>query len=117
MVKPPPSRLRVISVIISVLCACSSLFAEQSDLVLTGREATSVQLAVSDFLQHRYSKSGDLTRYTVRVARVRKQLEITFVPDTDPRGPYPGGGTAYGPEVTYYVSLSPPRILNHLFAQ
>ena len=85
--------------------------------MLSGREATGVQLAVSDFLRHRYSTSGDLSRYSVRVARVRKQLEVTFVPDTDPRGPYPGGGTAYGPEVTYYISLSPPRILNHLFAQ
>jgi hypothetical protein len=108
--------LRVIVVVIA-FCGCSSLFAQRGDIVLSGREATGVQLAVSDFLLHRYSTSGNLTRYSVRVARVHKQLEVTFVPDTDPRGPYPGGRTAYGPEVTYHVSLHPPRILNHLFAQ
>ena len=114
--KPSQTPLRVIGIVIA-FCVCSSLFAQRTELALSGREATGVQLAVSDFLRHRYSTSGDLTRYSVRVVRVRKQLEVTFVPDTDPRGPYPGGRTAYGPEVTYHVSLHPPRILNHLFAQ
>ena len=98
-------------------CFALPAVAQQSDIVLSGREATAVQLAVADFLQHRYSTSGDLSRYTVRVARTRKKLEVTFVPDTDPRGPYPDGRTAYGPQITYYLSLHPPRILNHLFGQ
>ena len=91
--------------------------AQQGELALSGPEATGVQLAVSDFLRHGYSASGDLSHYTVRVARHARQLEITFVPDTEPRGAYPGGGTAYGPDVYYYVALHPPRILKHLFGQ
>ena len=91
--------------------------AQPIDIALTGREATAVHLAVNDFLNHRYSKSGDLSRYSLRIARSRNRLEVTFVPDTDPRGPYPGGGTAYGPDVTYYLSLRPPKIIRHLFGQ
>ena len=114
--KLAPGSLRSV-VIAIVFCTWPSLFAQRADVVLSGREATAVQLAISDFLRHRYSTSGDLTRYTVRVARVRRQLEVTFVPDTDSRGPYPGGRTAHGREVTYYLSLHPPRIVEHLFSQ
>jgi hypothetical protein len=87
------------------------------DMTLSGREASAVRLAVDDFTRHHYSASGDLSRYTLKLRRRAKQIEIDFIPDTEPRGPYPGGGTMYGPEVYYTVSLEPLKILSSLFGQ
>ena len=90
---------------------------DQSEITLTGGETAALRLAVDDFLRHRYSASGDLTRYTLKLRRGTNQLEVDFIPDTDSRGPYPGGRTDHGREVYYTISLKPLKILSSLFGQ
>jgi len=112
--------VRWLSVIAAVVLLSSRVVARDrasDDIILTGREATGLRLAVEDFLQHRYSTSGDLTHYRIQLHRGEKQLEVIFIPDIDSRGPYPGGRTDFGPEMHYTVSLMPPKILSALAAQ
>src|ERR1051326_5668197 len=63
----------------------------RDDVVLGGPEIAAARLAIDDFIQHHYSTSGDLSHYRIRFHHERDTLEIDFIPDTDPRGPYPGG--------------------------
>ena len=114
------SHLRFLAVVGALLFGASVSIASEpgsGDVTLTGPEAAAVHLAVDHFLRHRYSASGDLTRYTLKVRRGAKELEVDFIPDTDSRGPYPGGRTDHGREVYYTVSLKPLKILSFLFGQ
>jgi hypothetical protein len=113
------SRSRFI-LVFAIAALTSSAVARDSsanEITLSGREGAALQLAVDDFLRHRYSSSGDLTRYTLKLRRAATKLEVDFIPDTDSRGPYPGGRTDFGPEVYYTVSLKPLKILSSLFGQ
>ena len=83
----------------------------RDDVVLGGPEIAAARLAIDDFIQHHYSTSGDLSHYRIRFHHERDTLEIDFIPDTDPRGPYPGGA-AYGKQVLYTLSLEPAKILH-----
>ena len=99
------------------LSLCGTMAHGADDLRLTGREAAALRLAVEDFTRHRYSASGDLSRYTVKLRRSSKQLDVDFIPDTERRGVYPGGGTIYGPHVSYTVFLKSMKIVTHPFGQ
>jgi hypothetical protein len=87
------------------------------EVTLTGREAAALRVAVDDFTRHHYSASGDLTHYTLKLHRHSKHLELDFIPDTEARGVYPGGGTIYGPDVSYTVFLKSLKIVTHPFGQ
>ena len=110
-----PGLFAIASLLVA-LSACPGGVA-RDDTVLRGSEAAAIRLAIDDFSQHHYSASGDLAHYQLRLHRENDKLEIDFIPDTDPRGPYPGGGTAYGKEVIYTVSLQPLKILNSQLTQ
>jgi hypothetical protein len=64
------------------LCATLALGAD--DITLTGREAAALRLAVDDFIRHRYSASGDLTHYTLKLRRTPKQAERRVHPGRGP---------------------------------
>src|SRR5437764_1196766 len=113
------SRSRFI-LVAAVAALTSSALARDpsgSEITLSGREGAALRLAIDDFLQHRYSSSGDLSRYTLKLRRAGTRIEVDFIPDTDSRGPYPGGRTDFGPEVYYTVSLKPLKIVSSLFGQ
>jgi len=85
---------------------------------LTGPEAAAISVAVDAFKKI-YAKP-DLRHYTVELVRHKDELEITFVPDNpekvDSRHPGTlGGGTVYGPDMTYVVSLKTFKILRYNF--
>jgi hypothetical protein len=86
-------------------------------ITLTGREAAALRVAIDDFTRHHYSASGDFSHYTLKLRRSPKQLDIDFIPDTEARGVYPGGGTIYGPYVSYTVFLKSLKIVTHPFGQ
>lgn len=114
----PRSRLlAVAAALLSCVSVCIAREPSPGEVTLTGPEAAAVHLAVDHFLRHRYSASGDLTRYSLKLRRGAKELEVDFIPDTDSRGPYPGGRTDHGREVYYTVSLKPLKILSSLFGQ
>jgi hypothetical protein len=53
----------------------------------------------------------------VKLRRSSKQLDVDFIPDTERRGVYPGGGTIYGTHVSYTVFLKSMKIVTHPFGQ
>lgn len=87
------------------------------DIKLTGSEAVALGLAVDAFKQI-YAKP-DLRHYTVQLKRRGKQLEVTFVgetPKTYPPGTAgTGGGSSFGPDMTYVVALDPAKIVSSNF--
>ena len=87
---------------------------------LIGREPEALALAVSDFKKKHVSISGDLRHYTVDLKRHGKELEIVFAPDQSRLGPNEagtGGGTAYGLEVSYFISLDRIEIVRFYLAR
>ena|SRR5437764_13433520 len=113
------SRPQRLLILVPVLLAASMCVGGivRDDSLLGGPETAALRLAMDDFLQQHYSTSGDLAHYRVRLRHENDTLEIDFIPDTDPRGPYPGGGTAYGKEVIYTASLQPVKILKSQLTQ
>ena len=108
-------RLLVVAALPLASGICTTTLA--SDEMLPGIEADALRLAIDDFKQHHYSTSGDLTHYKVRLHRDADKVEIDFIPDTEQRGPYPGGSTAHGKEVIYTLSLQPVKILSSQLTQ
>lgn len=101
------------------LFLCNNLSAGES-LRLSGREVEAIGLATAEFKKHHVSASGDLTHYTVDLERSGKTVEVRFVPDQAPLGPNEagtGGGTAYGSEISYVVSLKPLKIVRYYLAK
>ena len=85
---------------------------------LAGDEAAAISVAVEAFKKI-YAKP-DLRHYTVELARHKNELEVTFMahdPErVDSRHPGTvGGGTIYGPDMTYVVSLKTFQIVRYNF--
>lgn len=103
---------------------CTLAAGESSQL--TGRESEAIAVAVADFHNNQGKTIdgsimfGDLRRYTVDLKRHGKELEIIFVPDMPPLKPNEagtGGGTIYGWEVYYFVSLKTLKIIRFHFSR
>jgi hypothetical protein len=94
---------------------------------LRGREAEAIELVTKVFKSKQGSKYegwpvyGDLRHYSVQLERHgTKKIEIIFVPDQPPLKPNEagtGGGTKYGWEVHYIVSLDRMTILEEHYAR
>jgi hypothetical protein len=93
---------------------------------LTGREAEAIQLATQMFKSKQgtnyagWPVYGDLRHYTVELERRGRKLEITFVPEQPPlkaNEAGTGGGTKYGWEVHYIISLDRMKILEEHYAR
>lgn len=105
--------------------------AEESDwkefAKLTGREAQAVAIAVHEFEKHQGTKTnkgepvyGDLQHYHVHLAKRENTLQVGFAPDLGPKDIKEGtvgGGTQYGIETYYEVSLKTLKILRQTFAR
>jgi hypothetical protein len=94
---------------------------------ITGREAQAAAIAVREFEKHQGSKTakgepvyGDLRHYHVYLARRENTLQVGFAPDLGPidvKEGTVGGGTQYGIETYYEVSLKTLKILRQTFAR
>jgi hypothetical protein len=85
---------------------------------MRGTEAAALTMAVEAF-QKIYAKP-DLRHYRVEHHRRGDQLEVTFIADQPKKKFGPGeagtgGGSIYGPDMTYVVSLSRLKILRYNF--
>jgi hypothetical protein len=93
---------------------------------LLGREAEAIAVAVGDFHKNQGKTIdgsimfGDLRHYTVELKRHGKEVEIIFIPDMPPlksNEAGTGGGTIYGCEVHYFVSLQTLKIMRFHFSR
>jgi len=85
---------------------------------MRGDEAAAIAVAVERF-KSIYTKP-DLRHYSVEYARHGKELEVTFISDEPTKHPEPnhartGGGSIYGPDMTYVVSLTTLKVLRFNF--
>ena len=85
---------------------------------IRGDEAAAIAVAVEQF-KNIYAKP-DLRHYSVEYARHGRDLAVTFIADEPTKHPAPnhaqtGGGSIYGPDMTYVVSLSTLKVLRFNF--
>jgi hypothetical protein len=85
---------------------------------MRGTETAALAVAVRAF-QNIYAKPN-LRHYSVEFQRRGDELEITFIADQPKKKFAPGeagtgGGSIYGPDMTYVVSLSRLKILRYHF--
>jgi hypothetical protein len=109
------------------LMFCSALARGEELPPLSGREVEALALTLNAFKSKQgsfYQGSpvyGDLSHYTVTLERHGRRIDITFVPEQPKsfaRGEAgTGGGTVYGWEVHYSVSLRPLKILKEDYAR
>ncbi|HEV2045999.1 MAG TPA: hypothetical protein VGQ95_05315 [Chthoniobacterales bacterium] len=93
---------------------------------ITGKEAEAIALAVKVFKSKQgttyegWPVYGDLRHYTVELKRHAGHFDVIFVPDQPhfkPNEAGPGGGTKYGWEVHYVLSLTPLKIIEEHYAR
>jgi predicted metalloendopeptidase len=95
------------------------LFASQAFAgAMRGDEAAAIAVAVERF-KNIYAKP-DLRHYSVEYARHGKELTVTFLADEPTKHSAPdhartGGGSIYGPDMTYVVSLTTLKVLRFNF--
>lgn len=117
-----------LSLLVAVACMSLNQVLRAEELPrLSGPEVEALALTAKVFKSKRgtfYEGSpvyGDLNHYTVAVERHGKTIDITFVPEQPksfaPNEAGTGGGTVYGWEVHYSVSLKPLKILKEDYAR
>ena len=94
---------------------------------ISGREAEALAIAVAEFHRHQGTRTdrgepvyGDLRHYTVEFRSRHGILSATFAPELGPRDRKEGtvgGGTQYGIEVTYDVSLQSLKVVRTHWAR
>jgi hypothetical protein len=95
------------------------LFASQAFAgAMRGDEAAAVAVAVERF-KSLYGKP-DLRHYSVEYARRGKELDVIFIADepkkhSEPNYARTGGGSIYGPDIRYVVSLTTLKMLRFNF--
>jgi hypothetical protein len=111
-----PTLWRFLFVVVITFALPRASFAEEA-VKLRGSEVAATALAVDAFKKI-YAKP-DLRHYSVQLSRHGKQLEITFIADTPktyaPGTAGTGGGSKFGPDMTYVVSLDPLKIISFNF--
>ena len=111
------ARLAIKSLLMIGLMSTHTVLAVDK-IKVAGAEAAAISVAVEAFKKI-YARP-DLRHYSVEFARRKNELEITFVAENpekvDNRHPGTvGGGTIYGPDMTYVVSLKTFKILRYNF--
>ena len=116
MSKTTNSWMRLLLVVIVTIVRSGTAFANEP-ITLKGSEAAATALAVDAFKKI-YAKP-DLRHYSVKLNRRGKQLDVTFIadsPKTYPPGTAgTGGGSKFGPDMTYVVSLDQLKIISFNF--
>jgi hypothetical protein len=113
-------------IIFACISLSDSLYAQELPR-LTGPEVEALALTLKTFKsQQGYSYEGsvvygDISHYTIALERHGETVDITFVPQQSkefkPNEAGTGGGTVYGWEVHYSVSLKPLKILKEDYAR
>jgi hypothetical protein len=116
MIKPTALlSLSLFAVTCFTACATSNVTPRQ----FTGREVAAISVATAAFKATTHG-IPDLRHYTVEIAPRGRELEVTFIADPDPP-PHPpnwagtGGGSVYGQDIRFVVSLSTLKVVRFNF--
>jgi hypothetical protein len=83
---------------------------------LKGRDLEAVEVALRQFRENHFSRSGDLRHFTIEVKRRGDKIAVAFAPDLDERSHrITPAENKYGVWVTYFVSLRTMRIVAYHF--
>jgi len=84
------------------------------DVELKGREVEAIEVALRQFRENRYSKSGDLKHFTVELRREGSKLFVSFFPEMHlPSHRITPAENKYGVYITYAVSLRTLRVIGY----
>lgn len=115
---------RIITLLVVLGTGIFSIARAESQVEVRGHEAEAIALALQSFKSNQKGTYqgkpvyGNLKHYAVQVERHTRHIEITFVSDQPPlkkNEAGTGGGSIYGWDVTYLISLDGKRILNEHF--
>ncbi len=85
------------------------------DVELKGRELEAIEVALRQFREDHFSKSGDLKHFTIELRRESGKLFVSFLPEYhEPTAPLPARNR-YGTYITYAVSLRTLKIIGWHF--
>ncbi len=86
-----------------------------ADVELKGRELEALEVALRQFRENRFSKSGDLKHFTIELRRETGKLCVSLSPEYhQPTSPLPARNK-YSTYVTYAVSLRTLKIVGYHF--
>jgi hypothetical protein len=84
------------------------------DVELKGREVEAIEVALRQFRENRYSKSGDLKHFTVELRREGSKLFVSFFPEMHlPSHRITPAENKYGVYITYAVSLRTLKVIGY----
>lgn len=86
-------------------------------VTIRAQELAASNLAMAHF--RRLNPSVDIKHYEVELTRHRSELKVAFIADEPGRNPRPygrtGGGSVYGNDMTYIVSIPRLKIIRYNF--
>ncbi|SRR6266404_8333924 len=113
----PRSIVRGFLLVVVITLALGAVSFAEDAVKLKGSEVAATALAVDAFRKI-YAKP-DLRHYSVELRRRGKQLEVTFIANSPksyaPGAAGTGGGSKFGPDMTYVVSLDQLKIISFNF--
>jgi hypothetical protein len=84
------------------------------DVELKDREVEAIEVALRQFRENRYSKSGDLKHFTVELRREGNTLFVSIFPEMNlPSHRITPAENKYGVYITYAVSLRTLRVIGY----
>jgi len=106
---------------LKLLVVGSALFAQVATgaemATIRAQELAAANVAIAHFKQ--LNRTIDLKHYEIELTRRRNELQIAFIADEPERNPPPhprtGGGSIYGPDMTYIVSIPQLKIVRYNF--
>jgi hypothetical protein len=86
------------------------------DVEIKGRELEAIEVALRQFREDKFSKSGGLKHFTIELRREPGgKLAVSFFPEySEPTAPLPARNR-YGTYITYFVSLRTLKIVGYTF--
>ena len=119
---------RVLTVLVFALAVASTCAVDLSklpaknetkmspDVELKGREVEAIEVALRQFRENQFSKSGDLKHFTVELRREGSNLFVSFFPEMHlPSHRITPAENKYGTYITYAVSLRTLKIIGFHF--
>jgi hypothetical protein len=99
------------------VCLFARTASAEEPVVMRAQEMAAASAAMTHF--RRLNPAVDLKHYEIELTRHRNELQIAFIadePQSNPRShARTGGGSIYGPDMTYVISIPQLKIIRYSF--